>query len=58
VAANNYASAKEAMSAIDLYFVERNRHFRENPKRAGGKIWGRESVPAAFDEANNCKDAQ
>jgi transposase len=55
---SDYASVKEAMSAIDLYFVERNRHFRENPKRAGRKIWGRERVPANFDEANNCKDAQ
>ena len=55
---SNYPSVKEAMSAIDLYFVERNRHFRENPRRAGRKIWGRERVPANFDEANNCKDAQ
>jgi hypothetical protein len=55
---SNYPSVKEAMSAMDLYFVERNRHFRENPKRPGRKIWGRERVPANFDEANNCKDAQ
>ena len=55
---SNYLSVKEAMSAIDLYFVERNRHFRENPRRAGRKIWGQERVPANFDEANNCKDAQ
>jgi hypothetical protein len=58
---SDYPSVKEATSANDLYFVERNRHyrhFRENPKRAGRKIWGRERVPANFDEANNCKDAQ
>ena len=55
---SNYPSVKETMSVIDLYFVERNRHFRENPRRAGRKIWGRERVPANFDEANNCKDAQ
>jgi transposase len=53
---SDYASVKEAMSAIDLYFVERNRHFRENPRRAGRKIWGRERVAADFNEANNCKD--
>jgi hypothetical protein len=39
---SDYLSVKEAMSAIDLYFVERNRHFRENPRRAGRKIWGQE----------------
>ena len=39
------------MSAIDLYFAERNRHFRENPRRAGRKISGLERVPANLDEA-------
>ncbi len=55
---SDYPSVKEAMSAIDLYFAERNRHFRENPRRAGRRIWGRERVAANFDEANNCKDAR
>jgi hypothetical protein len=54
---SDYPSIKEAMGAIDLYFVERNRHF-ENARRAGRRIWGRERVAANFDEANNCKDAQ
>jgi hypothetical protein len=59
---SDYASVNEAIRAIDLYFVERNRYFRKNPRRAGRKIWGRERVPervpANFAEANNCKDAR
>jgi transposase len=55
---SDYASVNEAIRAIDLYFIERNRYFRENPRRAGRKIWGRERVPANFAEANNCKDAR
>jgi transposase len=54
---SDYASVNEAISAIDLYFIERNRYFRENPRRAGRKIWGRERVSADFAEANNCKDS-
>ena len=44
------------MAAIDRYFRERNDYFKEHPRRAGKKIWGKERVPAAFSEANNCKD--
>ena len=51
-----YPSVKAAPHAIDCYFVERNRHYDENPRRAGNKIWGRERTVAAFDPANNCKD--
>lgn len=54
---SDYRSVDEAINAIDRYFVERNRYFQENPRRAGRKIWGRERVPANFAEANNCKDA-
>ena len=51
-----YPSVKAATEAIDRYFVERNRHYAETPRRAGNKIWGRERTAAAFDPANNCKD--
>jgi transposase len=53
---SNYPSVKAASQAIDSYFEERNRHYAENPSRAGRKIWGRERTEAAFDPANNCKD--
>lgn len=53
---SDYKSAEEAKAAIDLYFVERNHHFQEHPRRAGRKIWGKERVPAEFSESNNCKD--
>jgi transposase len=53
---SDYASAADAKAAIDRYFAERNAHFRENPRRAGGKIWGKERVQAEFSESNNCKD--
>lgn len=53
---SDYPSVKAAMEAIDRYFAERNSHFRENPTRAGKKIWGRERTEANFDVSNNCKD--
>lgn len=53
---SNYESVDASKSAIDLYFQERNQHFKENPKRAGNKIWGKERVIAEFNESNNCKD--
>lgn len=53
---SDYASKDAAEAAIDLYFAERNRHFREHPKRAGKMIWGAERVVPAFSESNNCKD--
>jgi hypothetical protein len=53
---SDYQSAEECMTAIDRHFAERNQHFKANPKRAGGKIWGKELVPATFHHANNCKD--
>jgi hypothetical protein len=37
---SNYKSADEAKAAIDRYFDERNKHFKEHPRRAGNKIWG------------------
>lgn len=53
---SDYQSVAECMDAIDRYFNERNQYFRENPKRAGNKIWGNELVEAKFSESNNCKD--
>lgn len=53
---SNYQSVEECKSAIDRYFEERNQGFKDNPKRAGNKIWGKERVKPVFDESNNCKD--
>lgn len=53
---SNYMSVEECKSAIDRYFIERNTHFKANPKRAGNKLWGKEKVEPVFKEANNCKD--
>ncbi|NLV44045.1 MAG: IS630 family transposase [Candidatus Hydrogenedentes bacterium] len=53
---SDYQSVEECKSTIDKYFEERNRAFRENPKRAGNKIWGKEPVTAQFASTNNCKD--
>jgi transposase len=53
---SDYGGVDEAKTAIDRYFDERNRHFREHPRRAGNKIWGKERVPPEFSEGNNCKD--
>jgi hypothetical protein len=53
---SDYESVEQCKEAIDLYFVERNRHFKDNPKRAGDKIWGKERVPPVFSKSNNCKD--
>jgi transposase len=53
---SDYNSVDDAKTAIDQYFDERNAHFRNHPKRAGGKVWGKEPGPAKFSEFNNCKD--
>lgn len=53
---SNYQSVDAARAAIDLYFAARNQQFRDNPKRAGNRIWGDERVPPAFLDSNNCKD--
>jgi hypothetical protein len=53
---SDYQSVDQAMAAIDRYFAERNQDFRDKPRRAGGKIWGKELVAAKFSEANNCKN--
>ena len=53
---SDYQSVVECKAAIDRHFSDRNQHFKHNPKRAGGKIWGKELVPATFHHAHNCKD--
>jgi transposase len=53
---SDYQSVEECKQAIDRYFAERNHYFKENPKRAGHKIWGKERVTTTFSESNNCKD--
>ena len=53
---SDYQSVDECKEAIDKYIEERNEYFKENPKRAGKKIWGQEPVKPVFSEANNCKD--
>lgn len=53
---SDYASKEDAKAAIDRHFIDRNEHFRLNPKRAGNRIWGNERHTAAFSDFNNCKD--
>lgn len=53
---SNYASVEEVKVAIDQYFYERNQHFRDHPKVAGKKIWGKEPATSRFNESQNCKD--
>jgi len=36
---SDYQSAHEMKSAISKHFRERNAHFKDNPRRAGKKIW-------------------
>lgn len=53
---SDYQTLDDAKAAFDRYFEERNARFRRHPRRAGNKIWRQERAPAAFSEANNCKD--
>ena len=53
---SDYKSMDAAKASIDRYFEDRNANFLQHPKRAGKKIWGNEREPAAFSDANNCKD--
>jgi hypothetical protein len=54
---SDYRSVEECMRAIDRYFIERNQHFKDNPRRAGDKIWGKELVKSQFSTVNNCKNS-
>lgn len=53
---SDYPSVEAVRKAIDRYFDERNQYFRDNPKRAGNRIWGSERAPAVFTDSNNCKE--
>jgi transposase len=53
---SDYASVSECKRAIETYFIERNQFYKENPRRAGNKIWGGEIVEPYFSPTNNCKD--
>ena len=54
---SNYQSVKDAKTAIDRYFDERNSFFQANPRPAGNKIWGKEQVPSYFSVSHNCKNS-
>jgi hypothetical protein len=53
---SDYKTTDDAKAAINRYFLERNVHFQQSPRKAGNKIWGKEREPPAFSDANNCKD--
>lgn len=36
---SDYGSAREMQEAIARHFEERNQFYKENPKKAGNKIW-------------------
>lgn len=55
---NDYQTVDECIEAIDRYFIDRNKVYQENPKRAGDKIWGSKRVEPKFIESNNCKNLQ
>lgn len=52
---SNYSSVDEAKNSINMYFEERNEYFKNNPGRAGNKIWGAEIVKPLFKQGHNCK---
>jgi hypothetical protein len=47
----SYKTADEVRASIDRYFREKNQHFKDNPRRAGDRIWGKELVPGAASKA-------
>ncbi|TSJ35948.1 IS630 family transposase [Mucilaginibacter corticis] len=51
---SDYTCVDECKQAIDLHFSARNAYFKEHPKRAGKKIWGKEIVKAKFSEDHHC----
>ncbi|GAB3909997.1 IS630 family transposase [Mucilaginibacter boryungensis] len=52
---SDYQSMDECRQAIDLHFKARNQHFKDNPKRAGQKIWGKEIVAPQFSETHHTR---
>lgn len=53
---SDYESPEAAKRAINQYLQHRNSHFRDEPSRAGDKIWRLERALCEFSESNNCKD--
>lgn len=53
---SDYPNVGYCKAAIDRYFAERNQYFKQNPKRAGNKIWGKERTVPEFRDSHNCKD--
>jgi hypothetical protein len=53
---SDYISVNHAKTAIDRYFIERNEHYKNFPKRAGSKLWENERVYPQFKESQNCKN--
>ncbi len=53
---SDYQTVDECKSAIDTYIIDRNNEYKQHPKRAGNKIWGKERVESCFKATNNCKD--
>jgi hypothetical protein len=45
---SNYKTLDDAKTAINRYFEKRNAHFRQYPRRAGNKIWGKERESRRF----------
>jgi hypothetical protein len=52
----DYESVEVAKAAIDRHFAGRNAFFRPNARRAGKKIWGKETTPSEFSASKNGKD--
>jgi hypothetical protein len=42
---SDYKTTADMEAAISMYFEERNRHFRNNPKRAGKRLWQASALP-------------
>jgi transposase len=53
---SDYQTVEECKAAIDTYITDRNEHYKQHPKRAGNKIWGKEQVEPSFKSSNNCKN--
>lgn len=53
---SNYESVDMCKDAVNTYIADRNEFYKQSPKRAGNKIWGKEIVLPDFNPSNNCKD--
>ena len=53
---SNYENVDTCKVALNTYIEDRNEFYKQNPKRAGNKIWGKEIVLPDFNPSNNCKD--